>query len=124
MFRTARRPLGTLALLLLFEPFIAGCMSTQRVPFNNTTVPGRITGVTTSSGLEIPFAVRGALITNDTLYSVSRQGQMTLPTDSIGRVWTRKFSVTRTMGFVIGLIVVAAVESGALGDTHVFPDDY
>jgi hypothetical protein len=124
MFRTARSPLGTVALFPLLAPLIAGCLSAQRVPFNDITVAGRIIGVTTRSGSEIPFAVRGAVIKDDTLYSLSRQGQLKLPTDSIARVWTRKFSVARTVGLVVGLIAVAAVESGRLGDTHVFPDDY
>jgi hypothetical protein len=123
MSRAARSPLGSLAIALLLAPSLAGCMSTQRIPFNDTAQLDRIVGVTTCSGAEIPFAVRGALITNDTLYSVSRQGQLTLPTDSIAWAWTRKFSVARTVGLVVGLLLVTAVESGRLGDTQLFPED-
>jgi len=129
MFRTARSPLGTLALLLLLASSIAGCMSTQRIPFDNSARLDRITGVTTRSGREIPFFESGASITNDTLYAVDRHGQLILPTDSIARVWNRKFSAVRTVGLVAGLglvaaSVVAAVGANALGNTQLFPSDY
>lgn len=109
MFRTARCPLGTLAVLLLLAPTIAGCMSTQHVPFNNNAAGlDRITGVTTRSGMEIPFAKPGAQITNDTLYAIGRSGRVVLSTDSVARVWDSKFSSGRTVGLVLGLAAVAA----------------
>ena len=107
MFRSAHSPLGTLVVLLFIAPLIAGCMSTQRVPFNNTVGLDRITGVTTRSGMDIPFAKPGAQITNDTLYAIGRSGQVVLPTDSIARVWNTKFSSGRTVGLVLGLVAAA-----------------
>jgi hypothetical protein len=123
MFRTTRSPLGTLALLLLLAPSIAGCMSTQRIPFDNTARLDRITGVTTRSGREIPLFEPGASITNDTLYAVDRHGQLILPTDSIARVWNRKFSAVRTVGLVGGLALVGAAIAGfsAVGNIKFFP---
>lgn len=123
MFRTARSPLGTLALLIVLAPSIAGCMSTQHIPFNNTAKLDRITGVTTRSGREIPFFEPGASVTNDTLYAVDRRGQLILPTDSIARVWNRKFSAVRTVGLVGGLALVGAAIAGfsALGNMKFFP---
>lgn len=108
MFRTAR-PLGTLAVLLLLAPSIAGCVSTQHIPFNNNGAGlDRITGVTTRSGMDIPFAKPGAQITNDTLYAIGRSGKVILPTDSVARVWDSKFSSGRTVGLVLGLVAAAA----------------
>lgn len=124
MFRTARRSIGRLELLLLLAPSIAGCMSTQRIPYSNIAGLNRVTGVTTLSGSEIPFAKRGASVANDTLYAVGRRGQLTLPSDSIAQVWTRKFSLVRTLEIVGGFLVAAAIERGALGNTQLFPDDY
>ncbi len=106
MFRTARRPLSTLAVLLLLAPSIEGCVSTQHIPFNdNAAGLDRITGVTTRSGMNIPFAKPGAQITNDTLYAIGSSGRVVLPTDSIARVWNTKFSSGRTVGLVLGLAV-------------------
>ena len=115
MFCTARRPVGTFALLLLLAPSIAGCMSTRQTPFNNNAVGlDRITGVTMRSGREIRFWQPGASITNDTLYAVGRQGQLILPTDSIARVWNRKVSPVRTTVLVAGLAVVGIAIAGAI----------
>jgi hypothetical protein len=109
MFRTARSPLGTLAVLLVLAPSIAGCVSTQHIPFNNNAAGlDRITGVTTRSGMDIPFAQPGAQIRNDTLYAIGRSGQVILPTDSVARVWNSKFSSGRTVGLVLGLVAAAA----------------
>lgn len=43
---------------------------------------------------------------------------------SIAQVWTRKFSLVRTLEIVGGFLVAAAIERGALGNTQLFPDDY
>jgi hypothetical protein len=122
MFHTARRPLGTLALLLLLAPSLAGCSSTQRIPFNISAGLDRLTGVTTRSGRDIKFFVPGATVTNDTLYAVDRGGQLILPTDSIAQLWKPKFSVGRTLALVGGLGVVTAGVAGAIafGETNFF----
>ena len=110
MFRTARRPFGNVALLLVLAPTIAGCMTTRRTAFHDNTVGlDRITGVTMSSGREIKFSEPGASITNDTMYAVGRQGQLLLPTDSIAGVSVRKVSAGRTVGLVAALAVVGIV---------------
>jgi len=114
MFHTARRPLGTLALLLLLAPSLAGCSSTQRIPFSSTARLDRLTGVTTRSGRDIRFSLPGATITNDTLYAVDRAGQLILPTDSIAQLWKPKLSVGRTLALVGGLGVVTAGVAGAI----------
>ncbi len=114
MFHTARRPLGTLALLLLLAPSLAGCMSTQRIPFGNTAGLDRVTGVTTRSGREIRFYEPGATITNDTLYAVDRNGQLILPTDSIAQLWKPKLAVGRTLALAGGLAMLTAGIAGAI----------
>ena len=115
MFRTARRPVGTFALLLLLAPSIAGCMSTRQTPFNNNAVGlDRITGVTMRSGREIRFWQPGASITNDTMYAVGPQGQLILPTDSIARVEDRKLAPVRSVALVAGLAVVGVAIVGII----------
>jgi hypothetical protein len=114
MFHTARRPLGTLALLLLLAPSLAGCMTTQRIPFGNTAGLDRVTGVTTRSGRDIRFFQPGATITNDTLYAVDRDGQLILPTDSIAQLWKPKLAVGRTVVLGVGLAVLAVGVVGAI----------
>jgi hypothetical protein len=107
----ARNSLRTLALLLLLTPLVAGCTSTHHAPFDNATRRQTITGITTRSGRQIAFTQPGAAITDDTLYAVSRDGQVILPTDSIGQVWTRKFSPVRTLGLAGGLVAGALLAS-------------
>ena len=115
MFRTARRPFGTLALLLLLAPSITGCMTTRQAPFDNNVVGlDRITGVTTRSGREIRFRLPGASIVSDTLYAVGSQGEVSLPRDSIARVWNRKTSPVRTVGLITVLLVVGVAVAGAI----------
>jgi hypothetical protein len=115
MIRTARRPIGALALLLLLAPSVTGCMTTQRAPFNDNAVKlDRVTGVTTRSGREIPFRLPGASIVNDTMYAVGSQGEISLPSDSVAQVWTRKTSPVRTVALVGGLALVAAAIIGAI----------
>ena len=76
MFRTARRPVSTLALLLFLAPSITGCKTTQQIPFSNNAVRlDRISGVTTRSGREIRFRLPGASIVNDTMYAVGQPGR-------------------------------------------------
>jgi hypothetical protein len=104
MFRTARRPFGNLALLLLLAPSIAGCVTTQRTPFPNEDVRlDRITGVTMRSGREIKFSQPGASISNDTMYALGRGGQMLLPVDSVSRVSLRKVATGRSLALLTGL---------------------
>ena len=129
MFRSAHKPLATLVVLMFVAPLLTGCMSIQRVPFNNTVRVNRIAGVTTRSGSEIPFAKAGASITNDTLYAFGRQGQFTLSTDSIAQVWQRKFSAGRTAGLIGALAVAtgavaAMVGANAFGNANLFPNGF
>jgi hypothetical protein len=115
MFRTARRPVSTFALVLILAPSITGCMTTRQTPFSNNAVGlNRISGVTTRSGAEIRFRLPGASIVNDTMYAVGPQGEVILPTDSIARVWDRKASPVRTVGLVAGLAVVGIAIAGAI----------
>ena len=114
MFHTARRPLGTLALFLLLAPSLAGCNTTQRIPFSSTARLDRLTGVTTRSGRDIRFYLPGATVTNDTLYAVDRGGQLILPTDSIAELWKPKLSVGRTLALIGGLGVVTVGIAGAI----------
>ncbi|HSU92440.1 MAG TPA: hypothetical protein VLI43_01940 [Gemmatimonadaceae bacterium] len=114
MFRTARHPISTFALLLLLAPSITGCMTTRQAPFKNGPVGlERITGVTTRSGREIPFRLPGASIVNDTMYAVGSKGEVSLPSDSIARVWSRKTSATRTAGLIAALAIIGIVVAGA-----------
>lgn len=114
MFRTARRPIATLALFLVLAPSIAGCMTTQHIPLAGAQGLDRISGMTTRAGRDIPFRQPGAVITNDTLYAVSRGGQLILPTDSVANVWHRKTSVGRTVGLVASLVLLTAAVAGAI----------
>jgi hypothetical protein len=114
MFRTARCPLGSLALILLLAPSIAGCSSMQRVPFNKAAPLDHATGVTMLSGSNISFAESGASLSNDTLYALGHQGQLKVPTDSIAQLWNRKFSTGRTIGVVGGLAFIGALVAGAI----------
>jgi len=115
MFRIARRPASTIALLLILAPSITGCMTTQHTVFNANAVKlDRTTGITTRSGRDIRFRLAGASIVNDTLYAVGQAGEVSLPTDSIAQLWSRKTSPVRTVGLlggltVVGLAIVAAV---------------
>ncbi len=114
MFHTARRPLGTFALLLLLAPSLAACTTTQRIPYGSTAKLDRLTGLTTRSGRDVKFYVPGATVTNDTLYAVDRGGQLILPTDSIAQLWKPKFAVGRTLALVGGAAVVTAGVAGAI----------
>ncbi|HLB09558.1 MAG TPA: hypothetical protein VK617_08485 [Gemmatimonadaceae bacterium] len=114
MFHTARRPLGALALLLLLSPALAGCTTTQRIPFSSTARFDRLIGVTTRSGRDIRFYEPGATITNDTLYAVDRGGQLILPTDSIAQLWKPKISVGRTLAFTGGMAILTVGVAGAI----------
>ena len=53
MFHTARRPLGTFALLLLLAPSLAACTTTQRIPYGSTAKLDHLTGLTTRSGRDV-----------------------------------------------------------------------
>ena len=107
MFSTSRRPMGTLALLLLLSPSIAGCLSTERIPFDNAVGLDRAVGVTTQSGNEIRFSKRGAWIRNDTMYAVGRSGEVALPTHSIAQVTHQQASPRRSALLMFGLIFAA-----------------
>jgi hypothetical protein len=103
MFRTCRRSVGTFATLVILAPSIAGCSSTQHIPFDRTVALDHVTGVSTRSGRQISFSMPGASVTNDTMYAVGRTGQVIIPTDSIAAVSKYKFSAVRTAGLVVGI---------------------
>jgi NADPH-dependent 2,4-dienoyl-CoA reductase/sulfur reductase-like enzyme len=112
MFRTARNPIGRLAVILLLAPTIAGCSTTQRVPFN----PGALknaTGVTTRSGWQIAFEEGGASFSADTVYARGRAGQLKVPAESIAVVWNRKSAPVKTVGLVMGSALIGAMIAGA-----------
>jgi len=119
MFNIARRPVAALALFLVLAPTIAGCRSVERIPFNSTSRMDQTVGVTMRSGQKIAFDPKGASVRNDTLYGVSRKGQVmvSIPVDSIANVWRSKVSAGRTAGLVLGmaagLAVIAAIEGAA-----------
>jgi hypothetical protein len=115
MYRTARHPASTIALLLLLAPSVTGCMTTQHTPFNvNAIRLDRTTGLTTRSGHDIRFRLPGASIVNDTMYAVGPTGEVSLPTDSIAQLWTRKTSPVRTVALITGLTVVGIAVIGAI----------
>jgi hypothetical protein len=116
MFRTARRPVGTFALLLILAPSFTGCMTTRQTYFtsNNTVALDRVTGITTRSGREIRFRLPGMSIVNDTMYAVGPDAEMILPADSIAQVWDRHTSTARTVGLVAGLALVGVAIVGAI----------
>lgn len=119
MFHVARRPLGTLALILVLAPSLAACSSTQRIPFSAAAQFDRLTGVTTRSGRDIRFYQPGATVTNDTLYAVDRGGQLILPTDSIAQLWKPKLSVGRTLALTGGLAMLTAGIAGSIAMKNV-----
>jgi hypothetical protein len=114
MFRIARSPLSTLALILLLTPSIAGCSSTQRVQFNSVAPLNHATGVTMLSGSNISFRESGASVSNDTLYALGLQGQLKVPADSIAQIRSRKFSPGRTVGLLAGLALAGTFIAGAI----------
>jgi hypothetical protein len=63
--------------------------------------------VITRSGDKIEFAVYGATIENDTLHAIGQRAPIAIPTDSIARVSSRKFSWTKTAGLTVGVSAVA-----------------
>lgn len=99
--------LRMIAVFLTLAPTLAGCSSPHHVPFDSNTQLGRASGVTLRSGREIKFAARGASIASDTLYAVGAKGQLLVPTDSIARVTTPKFSAGRTAVLVVGIAVAS-----------------
>ena len=105
MFNIARRPVAALALFLVLAPTLAGCRSVERVPFNSTSRMDQTVGITMRSGQTIAFDPKGASIRNDTLYGISRKGQLMVPVpvDSIAEVWRSKVSAGRTIGLVLGM---------------------
>jgi hypothetical protein len=90
-------------------------MTTQHTPYNvNAIRLDRTTGLTTRSGHDIRFRLPGASIVNDTMYAVGPTGEVSLPTDSIAQLWTRKTSPVRTVALITGLTVVGIAVIGAI----------
>ena len=127
MFHIARRPVAALTLFLVLAPTLAGCRSVERVPFNSTSPMDQTVGITMRSGQKIAFDPKGASVRNDTLYGVSRKGQVMVPVpvDSIAEVWRSKVSAGRTVGLVLGmaagLYVIAAIAGAkAFGSSKLY----
>ena len=57
-------------------------------------------------GTEIRFRLPGASIVNDTMYAIGSQGEVSLPTDSVARLWNPKISPVRTVGMITSVLVV------------------
>ena len=117
MFNIARRPVAAFALFLVLAPTLAGCRSVERVPFNSTSRLDQTVGITMRSGQKIAFDPKGASVRNDTLYGVSRTGQVMVPVpvDSIAEVWRSKVSTGRTVGLVLGMAAGFAVIAAIAG---------
>ena len=119
-----RFPRNTAAVvqLSLIVLLLAGCSSTQRVPFDSAAPLDRATGVTMRSGSKISFAERGASAVDDTLFALGPRGQVKVPTHDIAQVWRRKFAPGRTVGLVLGFFfaTVAVAAATALGDQSFF----
>jgi hypothetical protein len=111
------RRMSTLSLVISLSS--AGCYRTIHQPLKTNSSLDDVTGVTTRSGYEIPFAVPGATIVNDTLFATGTVGAVKIPTDSIARVSRHGFS---QWGSLVVLAAAAAVAFGlvvfALGHTN------
>jgi hypothetical protein len=84
-----------------------GCFSTHHQRLEPGTSLDEASGITTRSGEEIRFAVDGATIMNDTLFARGKSGALKVPTDSVARVASRKFSAWRTAAVVVGVAAAA-----------------
>ena len=118
MLRFARITPAAVVQLSLIMLLLAGCSSTQRVPFDNAAPLDRATGVTMRSGSKISFAERGASTVDDTLFALGPRGQVKVPTNDIAQVWTRKFAPGRTVGLVLGLAFVTLAIAAAASLDH------
>ena len=87
------------------------CTSVQHVPVTNTPEPTEITGITKKSGATIEFAPKGAIISRDTLYANSANGQVVVPLDSIQTLSLKEVSVKKTIGLILitGALVVGFI---------------
>ena len=114
MLRTTRRYIATLSLALLLAPTVAGCMTTQVRPFGSVERLDDMSGITTTAGRRISFKEQGAMVANDTLYAVGRDGQLIVPTDSIVNAFHHRVAKGRSAGLVVGLAALTALVAGAV----------
>jgi hypothetical protein len=112
MLLSPRHSRHSLAIALLLASSIVSCTSLHHRPFERGTDLEDVSGVTTRSGAEIPFAKSSATIKNDTLYALGEHGPLKMPTDSIARVSKRKVSVWRTAALTVGIGAAAIVALG------------
>jgi hypothetical protein len=112
MLFSPRHSRHSLAIALLLASSIVSCTSLHHRPFDSNADLDDISGVTTRSGTEIPFAKSSASIRNDTLYALGERGPLKMPTDSIARVSKRKVSVWRTAALSAGIGAAAIVALG------------
>ena len=118
MSRFARTYPAAVVQLSLVALLLAGCSSTQHVPFNSAAPLDRATGVTMRSGSKIPFAERGASAVDDTLFALGPRGQVKVPTNDVAQVWRRKFAPGRTVGLVLGLAFATMAIATAISLDH------
>jgi hypothetical protein len=68
--------------------------------------PAELTGLTTKSGKVVVFEPKGAIISRDTLYANTKEGQIVVAVDSIKTLSTKQVSTSRTIGLVLITAVV------------------
>jgi hypothetical protein len=107
MVRTTWRLRRALALALMLSLPSAGCFATHHQHLEANASLDDVTGITTRSGRDIPFAMPGATIANDTLVASGPVGPLKVPTDSVARITKRGFSVWRTAVLFVGVSAAA-----------------
>jgi hypothetical protein len=107
-------------MLLAVAFSVDACMATQHVVLGGQTDLDHASGITTRSGREVPFARPGASIVNDTMYAAGSAGRLSIPVDSIATVSRKKFSTTRTVALVGGLVAGATLVALAIIATSNF----
>jgi len=107
MLRFRGRSGHSVAIALTLASSMASCTSLRHREFDSRAPLADVSGVTTRSGSEIPFAKSSASIVNDTLYAFGETGPLKVPTDSIAQLSKRQFSPWRTLALVGGIGVAA-----------------
>lgn len=93
-------------LLVLIAVQLGACTTTQHVQLAANPSPTEISGVTLKTGRTIVFEPKGAVISRDTIYAQTAEGQVVIPSESVQDVWVKHFSTSRTIGLIAGTAVV------------------
>jgi hypothetical protein len=106
-FRSTRAGIILTALLAVQ----LGCTTVNHVPVTSAPAQTEITGITKKSGATIEFAPKGAIISRDTLYANTANGQVVVPLDSIQTLSLKEVSTKKTIGLILitGVVVVGFV---------------